>query len=505
LQIFSRVENPYSAFAWGDFGGLWDYLLFCCQRPPLDRINSFDRPCRGVLCMAILDNRPDRWYWGCGNLAGAIACLPICWGLPSPDWAALKFGSAIAGAVLGVNAARLISQHSENAPIRSAWKESATMVNAAWIEQLAISQLPQQPTYQPMQQQVSATAENYYLSAQPPDLNFQPIAEQRQNEASPERGGDRKMPNLSAYPAVLVYGVPGTGKTTFSEQEVQKRLALGHQVIVLDPHAAYGGWKGCEVVGGGMDYKAIEDKLQWLFKEVKERYSRIKSEPNPEFKSLSIIAEEFTKWSKKVKSSGELFWTSLTDIRKIEIHILFVSHTRTLIALGDAKGASELRDDGLLEIELQGELNDQTGKATPTFQALVKMPGKSLNDRFLVAIDRISGNTATATPEASLSVPGSNGKLPITGAEQPGNLYGMRSEADSAILMEILTEPGRLAVFSPALDLQHEEKLKLAKIIIAKNLGTEITILCLWGVRSGGRNHHLYVEAKAMLERLIKE
>jgi len=204
----------------------------------------------------------------------------------------------------------------------------------------------------------------------------------------PEQDGPR-MPNLSAYPAVLIYGVPGSGKTTFAEEELTKRIALGHEVIVLDPHAAYGAWQGCEVIGGGMNYQAINDKLDWLFKEVKDRYSRIEKEPNPQFRPLTITAEEFTKWSAKVKNSGELFWTALTDIRKIKIYIVFVSHTRTLIALGDAKGAAPLRDEGLLEVELKGESsqdNEGTGEAKPKFEALVKLPGHSLSERTLVKI-----------------------------------------------------------------------------------------------------------------------
>ena len=73
------------------------------------------------------------------------------------------------------------------------------------------------------------------------------------------------MPNLSAYPSVFIYGVPGSGKTTFAQEELNKRLALGHEVIVLDPHVAYGAWPCCSVIGGGMNYQAINDKLDWLF------------------------------------------------------------------------------------------------------------------------------------------------------------------------------------------------------------------------------------------------
>ncbi|MEG4031531.1 hypothetical protein QUA54_05050 [Microcoleus sp. MOSTC5] len=48
------------------------------------------------------------------------------------------------------------------------------------------------------------------------------------------------MPILTNYPSVLIYGAPGSGKTTFAEQEVKRRLECGYQVIVCDPHAAFG-------------------------------------------------------------------------------------------------------------------------------------------------------------------------------------------------------------------------------------------------------------------------
>src|SRR4028118_839992 len=66
----------------------------------------------------------------------------------------------------------------------------------------------------------------------------------------PDQTDSPKMPILTNYPSVLIYGAPGSGKTTFAEQEVKRRLAAGHRVIVCDPHAAYGAWQGCSVVGG---------------------------------------------------------------------------------------------------------------------------------------------------------------------------------------------------------------------------------------------------------------
>ena len=49
----------------------------------------------------------------------------------------------------------------------------------------------------------------------------------------------------------------------------------------------------------------------------------------------------------------------------------------------------------------------------------------------------------------------------------------------------------------------HERRVQLAKLIIAKNLGKMKTIWLLWGVKDGGRNNQRYIDARTMLERLM--
>jgi hypothetical protein len=141
--------------------------------------------------------------------------------------------------------------------------------------------------------------------------------------------GGNEMVILTWYPSVLVHGVPGSGKTYFVEQEVKRRLAFGHEVVVLDPHAAYGQWEGCEVVGTGMDYEAIDAKLRWFRKQVKDRYKERNSQPNPTFKPLTIVGEEFTNWEYNCEESDEHYRTCNTDIRKVECYSIIVSHLTT--------------------------------------------------------------------------------------------------------------------------------------------------------------------------------
>jgi len=326
----------------------------------------------------------------------------------------------------------------------------------------------------------------------------------------PDRTQGPKMPNLSKYPSLLIYGIPGAGKSTLTEQEVAKRLKEGHLVIVCDPHAAYGAWEGCEVIGAGMDYEAIDAKLAWFQKKIKGRYEVISRQPDPTFQPLTLVVEEFTNLSKRCNNSGSHFQTVNSDIRKAECYSVIVSHTRNLAGLGDAKGMGALRDESMLEVEVLGEYNEQTERATPRFEALVKMPGQSLTDRTLVKLAKNSSpgvENLAPKPTLSESTLGTLGTLKTPSEQDAPNAetpYGTREERISGMLAEILAGTLEMAVFYPNSPLEQDEKLELAKLIIAEDLGLERTIWLLWGIRRGGRNHALYTEARAMLERLIK-
>jgi hypothetical protein len=170
----------------------------------------------------------------------------------------------------------------------------------------------------------------------------------------PDQTDSPKMPILTNYPSVLIYGAPGSGKTTFAEQEVKRRVLAGHRVIICDPHAAYGAWAGCEVVGGGMDYAAIDAKLEWFAAEVRRRYKIIETQPNPTFGPLTLCCDEFTNWAGRCSAASEFFQSALSDIRKAKMFGLIVSHTRTMAGLANAGGLAKLRDEALLEVELLG-------------------------------------------------------------------------------------------------------------------------------------------------------
>jgi len=362
----------------------------------------------------------------------------------------------------------------------------------------------------------------------------------------PEQPDSPKMPVLTNYPSVLIYGAPGSGKTTFAEQEVKRRLEAGHKVIVCDPHAAYGAWAGCFVIGGGMDYAAIDAKLEWFATEVRRRYKIIESQPNPTFQPLTLCCDEFTNWAGRCSAAGEFFQSALSDIRKAKMFGLIVSHTRTMAGLANAAGMAKLRDEALLEVELLGQQCPKTGNAVPRYKAVVKLPGRPLNKRFILQVPKLSEphnhqptkqDSSYLDPIARLgrntsvddvsetqnntsdSSSGKDCTLPEQDSGKLANPYGKGAagsqdvettdessalnESLNGFLAEVIAE-NLPPVFADDFPLKkHERRVQLAKLVIAKNLGKQKTIYLLWGVTDGGRNHQRYVDAREMLERLM--
>jgi len=266
-------------------------------------------------------------------------------------------------------------------------------IESAYMQSLGID---------PNQQQALLTGTATLESISNPGDKVQQATSPAIEPEQPEQADGPKIPKLIWYPSVLIYGAPGSGKTHFSEQEVGKRLAAGHRVVVLDPHAAYGAWQGCEVYGGGMDYAGIDAKLAWFADEVAKRYKVVQSQPNPKFQPLTFVCDEFTRWGNKCANSTDFFEQLVTDIRKVEMFGLIISHTRTLAGLANAKGFASLRDEALLEVEILGNKDEETGRATPRFEVMVKLPGQSLSDRTLVKLTKHPTPTAPEpTPQGN--------------------------------------------------------------------------------------------------------
>jgi hypothetical protein len=181
--------------------------------------------------------------------------------------------------------------------------------------------------------------------------------------------------SLIGYPSILIHGAQGSGKTSLAAYILQRRREVGHAVTVLDPHAGFGQWEGLRVVGAGMDFGAIDEEIDGFIGSVKDSYSQHRAKPT-QFAPATLFVDEFTNLASRAKNAGELFKSGVSDLRKINKHLLIVSHARTLAGLGDARGMAKTRDNGLLEIFLDVDLDVASGSAKPALSGTIKYPGK---------------------------------------------------------------------------------------------------------------------------------
>lgn len=118
--------------------------------------------------------------------------------------------------------------------------------------------------------------------------------------------------------------------------------------------------------------------------------------------------------------------------------------------------------------------------------------------------DKFSDVSSDLSADSSQSDLGTPWNIPPSRTENPGNSDGMGIVDLEAFLADILAEASPPVFSSEFSVTEHDQRVQLAKMIIAQNLGKEKTIFLLWGARPGGRNHHVYTEARELLDRLIK-
>jgi len=180
------------------------------------------------------------------------------------------------------------------------------------------------------------------------------------------------------YGAILVWGPQGSGKTSFAQGLIQERHAMGHKLIVLNPHAYAGQYpEGATVLGGGKNYQAIDEGLEAIAAMETARYRTYESQgPSSQFEPVTVVLEELTNWGQRAQNAAPAFAAALSDWRKINIKLIAVGHDRTLTALGGASGISKNRDNTLLEIAL-GIKHAPNGDPVPSFRGTVKRPGQN--------------------------------------------------------------------------------------------------------------------------------
>jgi len=281
------------------------------------------------------------------------------------------------------------------------------------------------PQSQPQPPQASQSTPVGHAPGQPPEPA--PVTPASVSTTETTADTTAYLQNFLEYPGLL-FGGMGAGKSWTARYLVMQKVRAGHQVVVLDPHAANHEWQGIRQIGAGMDYQAIAAFLQWYLDEIERRYQAFNRSGLTEEDwqqtlrqqghVTSVVAEEMTNWADRLPGDigSRFFKSAMSDSRKVLMPPLFVAHDRTLSALGDAKGIARLRDAALLELELIPTIHPTTRKPVSSGQGKLKLPGHS--EWLPVELPRIERKLTDFTPWTQVQRPAPS--VPPTPPVQPG-------------------------------------------------------------------------------------
>ena len=158
---------------------------------------------------------------------------------------------------------------------------------------------------------------------------------------------DLDFGNFQKSPHWMILAPTGFGKSALLAEIINR---IDGDLIVTDPHAEPGDWKGLEIIGKGGREEEVDRMIDETLEEVRLRYTRRdrgdKSYPNltnviEEFPAIALVQVEdkdrkvvFKKWRQK----------NLLEARKVHIRNIYISQGKSVETLG-IKGQSELLEN----------------------------------------------------------------------------------------------------------------------------------------------------------------
>jgi len=284
---------------------------------------------------------------------------------------------------------------------------------------------------------------------------------------------DAWLDRLIAPSVLLVFGGDGSGKTSMALELLRRRQNAGHQTIALDPHASPDKWPGCDVVGAGLNFLKIESAIDSLMAIIKSRYEQIGSgEIAPcGFPPITFVLEEMTDWKASV-SNAALLILKAGDYRKVNVHLLMVSHGDSLGQIGAPDGSSEVVKNVFTKLRLYSKPGDG-GQPIPALRGELQYPLQAVQ---AVQVPKLSP-PPRQTPEA----------LSMASFEPspPPLLHASESPASRPEAPKIAPSP------QPEASSDREAEL-LAQFSEMKAMGMNKKQICyaIWGAKMGGTDRY---------------
>lgn len=207
---------------------------------------------------------------------------------------------------------------------------------------------------------------------------YQPPSPQelRSIELPPSPPAELNLNILLNASLLLIYGGQGSAKTTFARGLGFIRQSMGHSIRVADPHGAAVRWQPWPVLGSGRNYSAVNTALKDFDEEVTQRYEQY-SVGVDHFPRNTVICDELTQWADHVATAPAFIKSACSDIRKIMLYVVLISHGDTVDTIGGAKGLKTAFDGNAVKLHLESTLNPTSGEYMPTGFGTLYIPGQA--------------------------------------------------------------------------------------------------------------------------------
>jgi hypothetical protein len=178
--------------------------------------------------------------------------------------------------------------------------------------------------------------------------------------ALPEPPAEPILSALRRTQRGLIVGVQDAGKSTLLRYLADDARAIS-RVAIVDPHTYNGKWPaGCDVIGAGRDFGAIDRALGALLAMMNSRYQRMAQGHSDRCNEtpVTVIVDEWLAIARFCPGAREAIVTLLSESRKAAMRVYVACHSDSVKSLG-LDGQGDLRD-GFEVYHL--EVSQQTGR-----------------------------------------------------------------------------------------------------------------------------------------------